>query len=109
MSEDCGFLIIRSQNRNVINYPDPGSFTITEAETNFRESNIKKFKATSVQFFYDIPNINARNNGMVITTATTSYPVTVPETFYDYNALATALAVQLNTLGLGAFTVTWNT
>ncbi len=109
MSEDAGFLAIRSQNRIVSIFPDPANFTITQSQTNFSEAGIRKMRCTSVQFFYNIPNINARNNVMVITTSTQSFIVTVPETFYDYNALAAALAVQLNTLGLGLFTVVWNT
>ena len=107
--EDAGFLVIRSKNRNVQIFPDPANFTLTQSQTSFAEAEIRKFKCTSVEFFYDIPNINARNNVMIITTAGMSYLVTVPETFYDYNALAAALAVQLNTLGLGLFTVVWNT
>jgi len=102
-------LIIRSANRNTLIYPDPGQFTITQSQTSFSESGIRRLGCESVQFFYNIPNINARNNVMVITTSSMSYLVTVPESFYDYNTLATALAVQLNTLGLGAFTVTWST
>ncbi len=109
MSEDAGFLVIRAQNRNVQIFPDPANFRLTQSQTSFSEGSIRKFKCTSVQFFYNIPNINARNNTMVITTATQSFLVTVPETFYDYIALAAALAVQLNTLGLGLFTVVWNT
>lgn len=103
------YIIIRSEDRNKTLYPNPSSFSITDGITFFGESGIKYIQGESVQFFYNIPNINPRNNVILINTATMSYPVTVPQSFYDYNDLAIALAIQLNLLGLGAFTVTWNT
>lgn len=103
------YLVIKSEDRDKILYPQPNDFSITSTTTFFGESGIKTIQGESVEFFYNIPNINARNNTLVISTATQSFPVTVPETFYDYAALATALTTQLNTLGIGVFLVTWNT
>lgn len=103
------YLVIKSEDRDKNLYPQPNDFAITSTTTFFGETGIKTLQGESVEFFYNIPNINARNNTLVITTSTMSYPVTVPESFYDYTALATALTTQLNTLGLGVFLVTWNT
>jgi hypothetical protein len=103
------YIVIRSENRNKSIFPEPNDFRITEGTTFFGESGIKYIQGESCQFFYNIPNINGYNNVMLINTATMSYPVTVAQGFYDYTGLATALQAALIALGIGAWTVTWNT
>lgn len=55
--------------------------------------------------FYGIDNINNNNNISVFETAVQSYPVTIPNGNYTYENLRSEIQTQLNTLGLGAFTV----
>lgn len=103
------YLILRSKDRSDTNSPNPNSVIITPSTSYFSQSSINSFVPESFQMLYDIPNINARNNVMVLDDGTTSYPITVAESFYDFNTLAAAILVQLNLLGLGAFAFTWNT
>jgi hypothetical protein len=103
------YLVIRSEDRNKSFFPNPNDFRITSAQTFFGETGIYNVRPESVSFFYNIPNINATNNVILVDNGVMSFPVTVPESFYDYTDLATALAIALNALAIGVFTVTWNT
>ena len=75
----------------------------------FSNSSVRSIEGESFEAFYDIPNINERNNVLLLDDGATSYPVTVAEGTYDYNDLATALEASLNLLGIGVFTVDWDT
>ncbi len=103
------YVVIKSEDRNKSFYPNPNDFRITAAQTFFGETGLYNVQPESVSFFFNIPNINATNFTLLLNTGTMSFPVSVPESFYDYVDLAAALQVSLNLLGLGAFTVTWDT
>jgi len=62
---------------------------------------------TSWDFIYGINNINVNNNLAVFETATQSYPVTLVNGNYDYTTFMAQILTQLNTLGLGTFTMTY--
>lgn len=103
-----GYLIIRSQDRNLSLSPSPANVFINSNISYFSNSNIASLEGESFEAFYDIPNINERNNFLLLDDGATSYPVSVPEGYYNYTELAAALQTALNLLGLGAFTVDWN-
>jgi len=103
------FFVFRARDRNLGTSPDPNNVVITPSSSYFSLNGIRSFVPHSFQMLYDIPNINARNNVMVIDDGTTSYPITITESYYDFTMLATAIQTRLNTLGLGAFTFVWDT
>lgn len=103
------YLILRSLDRSTSTSPNPNNVIITPSVSYFSQSSINSFIPESFQMLYDIPNINARNNVMVVDDGGTSYPITITESFYTFDTLATAIQTQLNTLGLGAFTFVWDT
>lgn len=102
------YIVLKSEDRDKSLFPEPNNFSITSAKNYFGESGIYNIQGESVQFFYNIPNINATNNTLLLNTSSMSYPVTVPEGFYDYSTLASTLATALNALAIGTFTVTWS-
>lgn len=61
----------------------------------------------SFDFIYGINNININNNIAYFQTSTQSFQVTLVTGDYDYVTLAAQVLVQLNALGLGAFTLTY--
>lgn len=104
-----GHIVIRSRDRNKSLSPSPADVFINSNISYFSNSNIRSIEGESFEAYYAVPNINPRNNTLVIDDGGTSYPVPVPEDYYDYDSLASALETQLNTLGLGAFSVDWDT
>jgi len=108
-STSSSFLVLRSRDRGLANSPNANDVRITPSNSYFSLTNIKTFVPHSFQMLYDIPNINQRNNVMVIDNGVMSFPITIIESYYDFTTLAAAIQTELNTLGLGAFTFTWNT
>jgi len=104
-----GHIVIRSRDRNTTISPSPADVFINSNISYFSNSNIRSVEGESFEAFYSIPNINLRNNVLLLDDGATSYPVEVPEGYYNYDELAVELATQLNLLGLGAFTVDWDT
>ena len=72
------------------------------------QTGIKKVGCASYKFISSITNINSNNNQAVIDTGTQSYPITIQIDQYTEAQLATAVQTELNTLGLGSFTVVYN-
>lgn len=105
---DQGYLILRSQDRNKLVNVSPADVYFNSTISYISNAGVKKIEAESFQMFYDVPNINERNNVLLIDDGATSYPVTVPERTYNYPSLAAEVAVQLNLLGIGAFTCIWD-
>src|SRR5579862_8815683 len=63
---------------------------------------------SSWDFVYGINNINSNNNTAVFVTSTQSYPVTLVNANYeDYASFMAQILTQLNTLGLGTFTISY--
>lgn len=72
------------------------------------DANVRGFTSLSLveyELVLDVPHINSTNNVAVIDTGTQSYPVEIASGSYDTETLRVAFETQLNTLGLGAFTV----
>ena len=107
-SSSTSYLIIRSLDRGA-GQTDPNNIIITPASSYFSVNSVKAVTPESFQMLYDIPNINIRNNVMIVDDGTTSYPVVIDEGFYDFFSLAAAMQIKLNTLGIGAFTFSWST
>jgi len=100
--ETQSYMIIRSEDRDKVNYPSPARFTITPKEHAFANNGIKSIEGESFQMLYMIPNINARNNVMVFDDGATSYPITVPEGYYTYVDLGEEIQTQINAvIGVG--------
>ena len=95
-NESQAFLIIRSEDRNKNLYPNPARFTITPEQHSFANSGIRSLEGESFQMLYSIPNVNGRNNTMVLDDGSTSYPITIPENFYTYPQLASEIETQIN-------------
>lgn len=94
--ETQSYIIIRSEDRDKVNYPSPARFTITPNEHAFANNGIKSIEGESFQMLYMIPNINERNNIMVFDDGATSYPITVPEAYYTYPDLGDEIQTQIN-------------
>lgn len=103
-----GYLVIRSQDRNLSISKSPANVFINSNISYLSNANVRSLEGESFEAFYDVPNINIRNNTLLLDDGATSYPATVPEGNYNYNELATALEASLNLLGIGAFTVDWD-
>ena len=101
------YLVLRSDDRDKDQDPSPSEIYFTSQISYFSNTGISEVEGESFNMFYDIPNINERNNVLVLEVGASSFPVTVPEGSYNHISLGTALAVQLNTLGLGAFACAW--
>jgi len=97
-SDTQAYFIIRSEDRNKGLYPSPARFTITPNEHSFVSSGIRSLEGESFQMFYNIPNINERNNIIVFDDGSTSYPITVPEAFYTYVDLGEEIKAQMNSI-----------
>lgn len=75
--------------------------------TNFRANQAVRLAMSSYDFVYAINNINNNNRTAFIDTAIQTFPVTLTNGNYNYAQLAVEIAIQLNTLGLGLFVVTF--
>lgn len=103
-----GYLVLRSEDRDKTTDESPSNIYFTEKQNYFSNSGVNSLEGESFQMFYDVPNINERNNVLVVDDGGTSYPVIVPEGGYTYISLAGRLAIELNALGLGLWAVVWN-
>ena len=103
--QQSAYIIVRSRDRNIGQSPSPANIYINSSISYFSNTEIKSVEGESFECFYDVPNINIRNNVLLLDDGATSYPVTISEGVYNYLELAAALTIQLNTLGLGVFAV----
>ena len=95
------YFVINSDDRDKVNYPDPSDYKVVGNDQSFSAENVGSLEATEFSMYYDVPNINLRNNVMLVDDGGSSYPLTVKEGFYTHATLATALQVEL-ILALGA-------
>lgn len=102
------YFVVRSSDRNKDQNPQPNDIYFDGQSVGFTNTNIRTIEAESVNMFYDVPNINPRNNVMVLDTGFQSYPITIETGYYNYPALAFAIQTALNGLGLGAFSFVWD-
>ena len=97
------YLIIKSEDRNKKLYPSPSNFAINATENQFVNTRVISFEPESFEMWYNVPNINSRNNSFVLDDGSTSYPITVQEGYYNYVQLAAEIQIQID-LALGAGT-----
>ena len=102
------YFVLRSSDRNKSQNPLPNEIYFDGQAVGFTNSGIRTIEGESVNMFYDIPNINPRNNIIVIDNGVQSFPVEIPTGHYNYFSLAGSLSIVLNTLGLGLFSVSWD-
>lgn len=102
------YLVIRSEDRDKSIYRSPARFTIDPRQNAFSLSNIKSLEGESFQMFYSIPNINKRNNFMILDDGATSYPIVISEAYHTYATLAAAINTEINTVIGGGHSFTWN-
>lgn len=103
------YFIINSDDRDKSTYPNPANYRVVGRDQSFNVTDIAQLEGTEFTMYYDIPNINERNNTMVVDDGATSYPLTIYEGFYDEIDLATVLQIELiAALGAGQ-TVVWDT
>lgn len=103
------YLIVNSNDRNKDLYPDPANYKVIGDRFSFAGREISFIKATEFSMNYDIPNICNRNNVMVVDDGATSYPLSVPQGYYDEAALASILQTQLIGAIGGGQSVLWST
>ena len=86
------YLVLRSEDRDKEQDPSPSEIFFTSQISYFSNTGISSLEGESFNMFFDIPNINERNNVLVIDDGGTSYPVTLPEAPYNYDQLGPALS-----------------
>ena len=92
-----------------LNSNDNSSNSLQSAIYNkIRYIGAKKVGCASYKFISKIQNINDYNHTGVIDTGSQSYDVTIPNGQYNETQLALAVQTELNTLGLGVFSVVYD-
>jgi hypothetical protein len=102
-----GFIIVKSDNRDKSTYKDPANYRVV-GDFSLNVADVSTLEATEFSMYYNIPNVNSRNNVFLVDDGSASYPATVAEGYYTGASLAAALQVQLAPF-LAALSITYNT
>lgn len=101
-----GYLLLNSRDRNP--NEDVVNFRLT-GQSYFASGDIDSMAVDSVSFQYAIPNVNIRNNQIIIKVGLSEYTATMPEAFYNIEEFRLALEVTLNsTASTAVFTVDYD-
>lgn len=83
--------------------PGTGSPVQFTSDASVTQNGIFRLALSSVELWYDTPNVNARNQTFVVTILGNSQTITVPTGYYtSYSSMATALQTAMRVPG-GAF------
>jgi len=88
-------IYINSRDRPVNQYADKATY-----RTNVRQDGVREIGLASYDFITQFDNINSSTNTSYVETATQTFVLTIPNGWYDYADLATAITTAFTGVGL---------